>query len=268
MPAPGSVYIVAPNTYKDTVYMMANPAGVVKKLLLQNDTVKQHGQLKFNGFINTLSITSANQWINTNDGSYSLKNGEKISGYNLSDIVTDTEGNRWFSSLFYGLLIQPKKDFANKTVIPALADNDLVVSIRSYKNQLLLGTQQGYLMLYDPVSKNIGFKLKVSPAAGSIYNITAISPDEYIVGCAITTYKVNIPAQTVTELVSIKTVKQLSYDDKAVYVASTSGVFILPKEKSEQLNKQLGAAFGQCLNTARPIIIFPAAAQPRHCLFP
>ncbi len=241
----GNVYIMAPNTYHDTVYMMSNPSGVVKKLLLQNDTVKQHGQLKFNGFINTLSITSANQWINTNDGSYSLKNGEKISGYNLSDIVTDLEGNRWFSSLFYGLLIQPKKDFANKTIIPALADNDLVVSTRSYKNQLLLGTQQGFLMLYDPVSKNIGFKLKVSPAAGSIYNITAISPDEYIVGCALATYKANIPAQTVTELVSIKTVKQLSHDDKAVYIASTSGVFILPKEKSERLNKQLGAAFGQ-----------------------
>jgi signal transduction histidine kinase len=240
----GNVYTVAPNTYNDTVYMMANPSGVVSKLLLQKDTVKQYRQLKFNGFINTLSITDGNQWVNTNDGSYSLKNGEKIAGYNLSDIVTDLEGNRWFSSLFYGLLIQSKKDFADKTVIPGLADNDLVVSIRSYKNQLLLGTQQGFLMLYDPISKNIGFKLRISSAAGSIYNITAIGADEYIVGCAIATYKVNIPAKTVTELVNIKTVKQLSYDDKAVYIASTSGVFVLPKEKSDRLNRQLSAAFG------------------------
>ncbi|MGF7078495.1 sensor histidine kinase [Mucilaginibacter sp. UYCu711] len=244
---PGNVYTVAPNTYKDTVYMMSNPSGIVKKLLLQNDTVKQYRQLKFNGFINTLSITAGNQWVNTNGGSYSLKNGEKITGYNLSDIVTDLEGNRWLSSLFYGLLIQPKKDIANKTIVPALADDDLVVSIRSYKEQLLLGTQQGFLMLYDPVSKNIGFKLKVSATVGSIFNITAISADEYIVGCAIATYMVNIPTQTVTELADINSVKQVSYDDKAIYIAATSGVFILPKEKSDRLNRQLGAAFGQVL---------------------
>lgn len=243
----GNVYNIATNTYRDTVYTMANPSGVVKLLRLQNDTVKQCRQLKFNGFINTLSITAGSQWVNTNDGSYSLKNGEKIMGYNLSDMVTDHEGNRWFSSLFYGLLIQPKKDIANKVVVPALAENDLVVSIRNYKDQLLLGTQKGFLMLYDPVSKKIGFKLKVSASAGSIYNITAINADEYILGCAIATYKVNIPAQTVTELVNINTVKQLSYDDKAIYIASTSGVFVLPKEKSDGLNRQLGGSFGQVL---------------------
>jgi hypothetical protein len=100
---PGNVYLLANNTYHDTVYMMSNPSGIVKKLLVQNDTVKQCRQIKFNSFINTLSITPDNQWINTNDCSYSLKNGEKIKGHNLSDIVTDLEGNKWFSSLYYGL---------------------------------------------------------------------------------------------------------------------------------------------------------------------
>jgi signal transduction histidine kinase/ligand-binding sensor domain-containing protein len=241
---PGNVYLMAGNTYKDTVYMMANPSGTVKKLVVQNDTVKQYQQLKFNSFINTLTITPGNQWINTSDCSYSLKNGEKIKGYNLSAIVTDLEGNKWFSSLYYGLLIKYKKDIANKTIIPALDNDDLIVSIKSYKDKLLLGTQNGFLMLYDPVSKNTSFKIKVSSAAGSINYITAINQEDYIVACSIATYKVNIPTKKVTELVNIKTVKQLYYDNKATYIASTSGLYVLPNEKSDQLNKQIMDAFG------------------------
>jgi signal transduction histidine kinase/ligand-binding sensor domain-containing protein len=239
-----NVYVLANNTYRDTVYMMCNPLGTVKKLLVQNDTIKQYQQIKFNSFINTLSITRDNQWVNTNDCSYSLKNGEKIKGYNLSDIVTDLEGNTWFSSLYYGLLIKHKKDIVSKTAIPDLDSDDLVVSVKHYKNQLLLGTQKGNLMLYDPVSKKTGFKVKISPTVGSINNITAINQDEYIVACSIATYRVNMLTKKITELVNVKTVKQLCYDSKAIYIAAASGLFVIPNQKSDSLNKQIRGAFG------------------------
>jgi len=240
----GNVYLLAKTPYHDTVYMMSNPTGMVKKLLLQNDTVKQCQQIKFNSFINTLSITPGNQWVNTIDCSYSLKNGEKIKGYNLSDIVTDLEGNTWFSSLYYGLLLQQKKDIANKTIVPALDNDDLVASIKSYKDQLLLGTQKGFLILYDPASKSTNFKIKVSPAVGSIYYIAPVDQDDYIVASSIATYKVNIPTKKITELVNIKTVKQLCYDDKAIYIASASGLFVMPRERSDRLNRQIMDTFG------------------------
>jgi len=242
--APGSVYTIANNTYNDTVYTMTNPSGIVQKLALHNDTLKQYQQIKFGSFINTFSITPNNQWVNTNNCSYSLKNGEKIKGYNISDIATDLEGNTWFSSLFYGLLIQPKKDIASKTIIPGLINDDLVLSIRNYKDKLLIGTQKGFLMLYDPVLKTTNFKIKVSPAAGSIYSITAINQDDYIVASSILTYKINIPTKKVTELVNIKTIKQVCYDDKTIYIASTSGLFVIPRKKSDTLNKQIMDAFG------------------------
>ena len=240
----GNSYVLANDTYRDTVYLLSNPSGIVKKLLVQNDTVKQWQQLKFNSHINTLSITPGNQWVNTNDCSYSLKNGEQIKGYNLTDIATDFEGNRWLSSLYHGLLIQPKKDIANKTIIPGLDNDDLVVSTKSYKNKLLLGTQKGFLILYDPASKSTDFKLRVPPNPDAIYKITAIDQDDYIIAC-LSTYKVNIITKKVTELVDIKTVKQLCYDDKATYIASTSGLFVIPHEKSERLNQQIMNAFGR-----------------------
>jgi signal transduction histidine kinase/ligand-binding sensor domain-containing protein len=240
---PGNVYLLANNTYRDTVYMMSNPSGMVKKLLVQNDTVKQCRQIKFNSFINTLTITPNNQWVNTNDYSYSLKNGEQIKGYNLSAVAADLEGNKWFSSLYYGLLVQYKKDIANKTIVPGLDNDDLVVSVKSYKDKLLLGTQKGFLILYDPATKSTNFKIKVSPNPGSIQNITAIDQDNYIVSC-FSTYKVNIPTKKATEMVNIKTVKQLCYDDKAIYIASTSGLFVIPHERSDRLNQQIMDAFG------------------------
>ncbi|MGZ3754344.1 MAG: sensor histidine kinase [Mucilaginibacter sp.] len=240
----GNSYVLANNTYHDTVYMMSNPSGIVKKLLLQNDTLKLCQQLKFNSHINTLSITTDNQWVNTNDCSYSLKNGEQIKGYNLTDIINDFEGNRWLSSLYHGLLMQPKKDIANKTIVSGLDSDDLVVSTKSYRNKLLLGTQKGFLMLYDPASKNTEFKLRVPPNQDAIYKITAIDQDNYIIAC-LSTYKVNIPTKKITELTEIKTVKQLCYDDKATYLASTSGLFVIPREKSDRLNQQIMDAFGR-----------------------
>ncbi|GAB3904448.1 sensor histidine kinase [Mucilaginibacter boryungensis] len=240
----GNVYLLTKNTYRDTVYMMVNPAGIVKKLMVLNDTLKQVDQIAFGRFINTISITPNNQWINTNDCSYSLKTGEKVQGYNLSAIVNDLEGNTWFSSLYYGLLIQYKKDIAGKTIIPELDNGDLVISIRNYKDKLLVGTQKGFLILYDPVSKNTVFKIKVSPTAGSINYIAAINADEYILASSVATYKINIPTKKVTELVNIKTVKQLCYDEKAIYIASTSGLFVIPHERSDRVNQQIMNAFG------------------------
>jgi len=239
----GNPYLLANNTYNDTVYMMSNPSGIVKKLVVQNDTVKQCQQMKFNSYINTLSISPGNQWVNTNDCSYSLKNGEQIKGYNLSDIVTDLEGNKWLSSLYKGLLIQPKKDIVNKTIIPALDSDDLIVSTTSYKDKLLLGTQQGFLMLYDPAAKNTIFKIRVPPNPDAVYKITAIDEDDYILA-SFSTYKINIPTKKVTELVDIKTVKQLCYDDKATYIASATGLFVIPHEKSDRLNQQIMDTFG------------------------
>jgi signal transduction histidine kinase len=240
----GNTYVLATKTYNDTVYMMSNPSGMVSKLLLKNDTAKQYKQVKFDSFINTLIISPDDQWVNTNNYSYSLKTGKKIKGYNLSDIVSDQEGNKWFSSLYYGVLMQPKKDIASKTIIPSLDDDDLAVSIRNYKGKLLLGTQRGYLILYDPVVKNTVFKIKVATTVGTVYNITGISPDEYIVSCSISTYRVNVADKKVTQLSSITTVKQVCYDDKAIYISSASGLYILPRQKSAQVNKQITDAFG------------------------
>ncbi|OOQ59649.1 sensor histidine kinase [Mucilaginibacter pedocola] len=243
----GIVYALANKAYRDTAYMLINPAGVVKKLVLQNDTVKQVSQTAYNTFINTITITPDNQWVNTNGSSYSLNTGEEIKGLNLSCTVTDMEGNRWFSSLYHGLLIQYKKDIAHKTTIPGLDADDLVVSLRSYKNQLMLGTQKGYLVLYDPASNKVNFKSKLAAIAAPINNLAWVGGDEFIAASSVATYRVNALTKTITELTSIKTAKQFCYDSEKIYIASTSGLYVLPRQRSEALNKQIAATFGNAL---------------------
>lgn len=243
----GNVYILAKNTYRDTAYLMINPEGAVKKLLLRGDTVKQCGLTAFGRIINTVSITPEDQWVNTNNFSYSLKNGEKINGLDLSDIVTDLEGNKWYSSLYHGLLVKYKKDIANKTIIPGLDSDDFIISVRNHNNKLMLGSQKGYLILYDPVSKTVETKIKVSPAAGSIYYIASIGGEEFIVASSSATYRVNIASKKVTGLNDITTIKQACYDDKAIYVSSASGLYVIPREKSDQLNRQISDMFGHVL---------------------
>lgn len=265
----GHSYVLANDSYRDTAYMMSNPSGTVTKLVVQNDTVKQCKQAVFNSFINTLTISDNDQWVNTTDYSYSLKTGEKIKSNNLTDIVTDLEGNRWFSSLYYGLLIQYKKDIASKTVIPGLDTDDLVVSIRNCREKLLLGTRKGYLMLYDPVLKHTDFKLKPSTTTGSINNITSINEDDFIVGSSLFTFKINVATQKITELPFINTVKQACADDKATYVASAGGLFIIPHQKSDAVNKQIANGLGNTFKYNQAGNYFYLTKRSRAiCYFP
>jgi len=265
----GHAYVLANDGYRDTAYMMSNPSGTVTKLVIKNDTVKQVKQIVLNSFINTLTISPDNQWVNTTDYSYSLKTGEKIKGDNLSDIVTDLEGNRWFSSLYYGLLIQYKKDLANKTVVPNLDNDDLVVSIKSCKDKLLMGTRKGYLMLYNPATKHTDFKIKLSASTGSINNIAAINDNEFIIGSSLFTFKVNITTQKVVELPYINTVKQACADDKATYVASAGGLFVIPHEKSDLVNKQINEMLGHVFKYNEAGNYFYLSKRSRAiCYFP
>jgi len=86
-------------SFKDTFYLTTNPSGTYYTLTLEANRVKMHQKREAASFINTISVDKGNVWVNTKTHSYTNDGKQVIDGMNLSDIITDSEGHRWMSSL-------------------------------------------------------------------------------------------------------------------------------------------------------------------------
>jgi PAS domain S-box-containing protein len=246
-PIVGDVNTLHNGTYKDTAFMTSNPSGIMRKIVVERDTIRQHSEHPYNAIINTFSTDKSNLWLNTSSGSYSLKTGQKINGYNISDIVTDREGNTWLSSLYFGVLISYKKDITNRTIVASLDTNDVIVAIKRRGHTILLGTRNGFLISYDPALKKTEFKIKVAPTAGSINYIATLNNYEYLLGGSIASYKININDKKIVELPAIKAVKQINIADN-IYIASSSGFFIIPVDTAAATINLIKKRFDNVLN--------------------
>jgi len=220
-------------THQDTAYLISNPSGRLSKLVIENDMIKVSESIRLDGFINTVSIDGTDQFVNTRKATVALKNGKILSGFNLSDIVMDLEGNTWYSSLTKGLLVQSKKQISNKIEVKALVKNNLFLCLRKYEDKLLLGAQNGSLFLYDINLKKVLKKIELFGNAAPVSSITALNKDEFIIGTSMDTYRVNMKTNLVFKFPNIKTIKQIDFNSDFLFMASAKGVFIIPRNKSK-----------------------------------
>lgn len=100
-------------------------------------------------FVQNTSFDGKNNWLCTTDGAYKLGSSEVfLKGYNISNVYKDRDGNSWFSTINNGIFLVPNLDvrfFENKNIITSLA---------SYQNQLLIGTENEELYLKDQLDRH------------------------------------------------------------------------------------------------------------------
>ena len=100
-------------------------------------------------FVQNTSFDGKNNWLCTTDGAYKLGSSEVfLKGYNISNVYKDRDGNSWFSTINNGIFLVPNLDvrfFENKNIITSLA---------SYQNQLLIGTENEELYLKDQFDRH------------------------------------------------------------------------------------------------------------------
>lgn len=100
-------------------------------------------------FVQNTSFDGKNNWLCTTDGAYKLGSSEVfLKGYNISNVYKDRDGNSWFSTINNGIFLVPNFDvrfFENKNIITSLA---------SYQNQLLIGTENEELYLKDQLDRH------------------------------------------------------------------------------------------------------------------
>ena len=226
------------NTYQDTAYLTSNPSGRVSKLVVENDTIRLAESIRFDGFINSISIDGKDLFVNTRKATMALNNGKALSGFNVSAITTDLEGNQWYSSLTKGLLVKYKKKLINKIEIQPLKKNTFFLCLTKYEDKLLLGAQDGSLLLYDTKAKQVVKEIPLFENTAPVNSITALNQDEFIIGTSMDTYRVHMKTNSVFKYPNIKTIKQLDFNKAFLFMASAKGLFIVPRQKPGILEKK------------------------------
>ncbi len=224
---------IQPLITSDTIYSKDFKSKIFK-FIISKDTVILAQVINEKSFVNNITTNNKTIWINTKKESYTTDGKQKIKNFNLTDIITDREGNTWYSSLEKGLWIQPKLKIWEESSLKSLSKDDFVRCSQKQKGVVLYGTQNGDLFVKSITSKKVTNHFKLPTKAGSIENIFVLSEDEFLIAPSIGTYLVNTKWNEIYQLSDQETIKSIVLADDAFYVAySRSFSFInKPKDKN------------------------------------
>lgn len=208
---------------KDTFYLIVNTKGVYHRLTESGGVLRSHAIVKTGAFINTITAFGNDVWINTNEHSFTNSGNEQIAGMNLSDIVTDNQGNRWMSSLKKGLCVQYCEQ--------PIRNLDDSLSIRGH-NVRRLHTEAGTLFLGKATGRlckmtdagNLQHILSIPKEAGAIERISSFIPDHLFIAASVESFAYNYVTNTLKPLSVGITVKDVAVIGDMVYVATPRGI--------------------------------------------
>lgn len=242
-------------SYKDTFYMIANPAGIYYKMTLENNVVKVHKEVKTGVFINTISVQGENVWVNTKENSFTTDGKAFIHGMSLSDVITDEQGNRWMSSLKQGLCVQYNAPHSKKLEDSGMCAGSDVSIMYTGNNGMFWGTTNGKLyQLTQPHS--IKCVTSIPKEAGTIERITSLGKEHLLLAASLGLFSYNLKTKILEQLLVHLTVKDAVFHDEKLYLALTLGIKVLTKEElnSGQYDitrkKELGGKIARCRSIA------------------
>lgn len=230
-------------SFHDTAFLITNAAGILTKITLKNGIPSACGKIDAGAFINTVSVNRNTLWVNTTHRSFALNSpNQQITGNNISDMLTDQEGNTWYSSLTNGLLVNYKNSVDAPLPI-AIAGGDNVTYIDVHKGKLVAGTQNGHVIIYDPTRKRVIKDIELPGRPKIIDYIYNVNNDRYLVGTSIDTYLVDIANDNVKLFEDVQSLKEADVSPQFVLMASAKGLYICPSGDSGAARKALANEF-------------------------
>lgn len=214
-----------PQAYRDTLFISSTLLGYFHKLVIRGDSVLFTKVEKAPYFVNTLSLHNNNLWVNTKTDSYTLDRKARIKGLDLTDIVTDQEGNIWYSSLQNGLMVRYINDAFVKYKFLQLGKSDFVRSMASFAGVLACGTQNGEVILYDTVKRKVLFRNKLSLPGGSIEKINCYTGGAFLISASVGTWLLNINDKKL-KIVNEKVLKDYDLFDHTLFSATSEQLTI------------------------------------------
>ena len=213
-----------PDSKGDTVYAISNPGGLFITFTFSNEQLKLQSLKVCNSFVNAVTIDKEEAWLHTKTGSISLTNNAFIKDNNLTCIIRDREGNRWYSSLEKGLMVthapQPWSIVKDST----LDKDDFIKAMKQSKDYLVMGSQQGVLLVKDKISFKTIKRYVLPASAGAIDKIEVLPTNNFLISAAAGFYLLQPDKGKLKWISNLVGVKDLAYKDSILYLGVTMGI--------------------------------------------
>ena len=242
-----------PNSFRDTFYLITNPKSAYYKLTLEGSHIKMHAETKTSAFINTVSVDESSVWIHTKNYSSTTDGQSSINDMNLSDVITDSEGYKWMSSLKKGLCVQYNTEQVRKLNLNGLHTGDYIRRMHVEGNQIFLTTGSGKLYELNAQS-SLSNILSIPKSAGMREQVAPIGPHRYVLAASVGLYLYSSRTKILRKQELNSSVKDIAIHKGKVYVASAIGIYsitphadtllpIMPGELFKKKNRCKSIAF-------------------------
>lgn len=222
----GNTFYLQTATFRDTLFLTANPSGTLQKLVLRENHLKNAGKNYYGDYINSVTINDK-AWVHTRNCSRTTDGTENILASNLTDIITGKEGNTWYSSLQQGLMVKYRPT-PWKIIHFPIDPDDHVRSLNVGDGYFFAGTQKGNLVLMEADSGKALWRYNLFNGDGSIDFIRYYKDHLFLVGSSANTYMVNPVNKKIKNLLPFETIVDVDFDSSSLYLATTRGFFLLP----------------------------------------
>jgi signal transduction histidine kinase len=149
-----------------------------------------------------------------------------MSGYNLTDLVIDKEGDTWMSSFKYGLLLKFKDSWEKINNIE-LDEDEAITTMETNKGINVLGTNKGKVILEDAASMKIIRKFILPFSAGPVEYMNSIDPSRIIISTRFSVFILKDDFKNLTNVANGFTLKCALLADTSIILAASSGLYKL-----------------------------------------
>jgi hypothetical protein len=189
----------------------------VFEMRLEKEQVVLKKVLPLEGVVNTLSETDEKVWIHTKLGSFTAEGGQTIMGYNLTDKVTDKEGNNWYGSLQAGLLFEPRYQWWKKVDGIPLYDHDFIRCIKQQSSATIYGTQHGKIWIKKEDGKTT--QAELPSVAGAVEKMFLLPNGTILIAPSLGMYLLDPATGQLHQLSVISTVNGIDFKGDTVFIA-------------------------------------------------
>lgn len=213
-------------TSRDTLFLTANPSGVLYQLLFRNNQLSFLSKQAYHDYINAVTVDGA-AWVHTRNQSINLKTGNAIAGLDLSDRVTGREGTTWYGSQREGLLVEHPSSLWQKMTF-RIGKDDYIRSLNAGAGYFFAGTQSGNLYRFDTETGEAAWKQEMFNGLGSIDYMRYLTNHRFLVGSTTRCFLVNAQTKTIEATLPIGAIQDIDFDHNSFYMATAAGLYVAP----------------------------------------
>lgn len=220
-------WALQPYAHKDTIYATCNPFGQLAKLMVRNDSMIMVQSVKANDFLNTVTKNGEDVWFHTRTRS-SSNSGLSINNLNVSDVVAGMNGNIWVGSINKGLLVNKKNSESTVLSVEGIDKEDFIRSITVGASTILLGTQNGKVIVLDKTSKKTMYTYSPPYQTSAIEVARVLKEDLYFFSSSYTPFVMDARRKKVEPLDIKAVVKDAAVYNDILFLSTVSGLVLYP----------------------------------------